>query len=87
MKKKLSYLLLLFAGISMSLFSQVQNREADPSVDITLIEVGTTTMKLHFEPNETCEYYFVQCPAGDMEMFAGMFGVSIDELVTMWGIK
>lgn len=87
MKKRLSYLLLLL-GISMSIFSQTQNRETDPAVTITVLEVGTTTMNLHFEPNETCEYYyFVLSPVGDMQMYSGMMGVTIDELVTMWGIK
>ncbi len=87
MKKKLSYLLLLL-GISISLYSQTLNRDVDPSVDITILEVGTTTMKINFEPNETCEYYyFVASPVGQMEMFSEMMGVSIDELVTMWGIK
>ena len=97
MKKTITLLLSLF--IAMSLFAQnqgivsrVQNRavlteKSDPSVEITLGAIGTTTVEVSFTPNETCVSYWIYIStAADMVTWSGMFG-SPDALVQEWGIE
>ena len=62
--------------------------ETDPSVEITLGEVTTTTIEATFTPNEDCAgYHLLSDTQENMDMWAGMMGVSLEELVVMWGLE
>ena len=62
--------------------------ETDPSVEITLGEVTTTTIEATFTPNDDCaKYHLLADTQENMDMWAGMMGVSLEELVVMWGLE
>ncbi len=64
------------------------NPELNPSVEITMGEVTTTSYKATFTPNDDCASYhiFADTPA-NVEMWMGMMGVPLEELIVMWGIE
>lgn len=65
----------------------VYSEKSDPSVEITLGAIGTTTVEVSFTPNETCASYWIYIStAADMTMWSGMFG-SPDAVVHQWGIE
>ena len=60
----------------------------EPNVEITLGEVGATTIEASFAPNEACAMYSILAStAAEMEQWVGMMGVSLEELVLQWGIS
>ncbi len=61
---------------------------ASPEVEITLGEIGTTTVEATFVPNDDCaSYYILMSTAAEMEQWANMMGLSVGELVKQWGIE
>ena len=62
--------------------------EANPSVEITLGEVTTTTIEATFTPNDDCaSYHLLADVHSNMEMWSGMMGISIEDLVVQWGLE
>lgn len=62
--------------------------EEDPTVEITLGEVTTTTVEATFTPNENCSsYYTLMSTATEMEQWVNMMGMPLEQLVQMWGIQ
>lgn len=62
--------------------------EEDPAVEIDLGEVTTTMVEATFTPNETCaSYYALMSTAAEMEQWVGMMGMSLEQLVQMWGVQ
>ncbi|MBQ8223250.1 MAG: T9SS type A sorting domain-containing protein [Bacteroidales bacterium] len=62
--------------------------EEDPSVEITLGEITPTTVEATFTPNETCDsYHILMSTATEMEQWSNMYGMPLEQLVQMWGIK
>lgn len=60
---------------------------ADPTVDIALGEVTTTTVEASFTPNETCaSYYILLSTAQEMQNWVMLMGKTLEELVQMWGL-
>ena len=62
--------------------------ELNPSVEITLGEVTETSIKATFTPNDDCASYhlFADTPA-NVDMWMGMMGISLEEMIVMWGIE
>ena len=64
------------------------NPELNPSVEITLGEVTTTTIEATFTPNEDCaSYHLLADTQSNMEMWTNMMGATLEELIVMWGIE
>ena len=62
--------------------------ELNPSVEITMGEVTTTTIEATFTPNDDCaSYHLLSDTQSNMEMWTGMMGTSLEELIVMWGIE
>ena len=62
--------------------------ELNPSVEITMGEVTTTTIEATFTPNDDCaSYHLLSDTQSNMEMWMGMMGTSLEELIVMWGIE
>ena len=62
--------------------------EVNPSVEITLGEVTTTTIEATFTPNDDCaSYHLLADVHSNMEMWSGMMGISIEDLVVQWGLE
>ena len=62
--------------------------EANPSVEITLGEVTTTSIEATFTPNDDCaKYHLLADTQSNMDMWTGMMGVSLEDLVVMWGLE
>ncbi len=62
--------------------------EANPSVEIALGEVTTSTVEATFTPNSDCSsYHILMDVASNMEMWANMMGMSIEDLIVSWGIE
>ncbi len=62
--------------------------ELNPSVEITLGEVTTTTIEATFTPNDDCaSYHLLADTQSNMEMWTSMMGASLEELIVMWGIE
>ena len=62
--------------------------ELNPSVEITLGEVTTTTIEATFTPNDDCaSYHLLSDTQSNMEMWTSMMGASLEELIVMWGIE
>lgn len=64
------------------------NTAVDPTVEITLGEVGTTTIEATFTPNETCASYSILAGIdSEMQQWMIMMGKTLEELVKEWGIE
>ena len=64
------------------------DQESNPSVAITLNEVTTSSIKATFTPNDDCaSYHLLADTQSNMEMWMGMMGTSLEELIVMWGIE
>ncbi len=64
------------------------NPELNPSVEITLGEITTTTIEATFTPNDDCaSYHLLADTQANMEMWTSMMGTSLEELIVMWGIE
>lgn len=60
---------------------------AVPTVTITTSAVTTTAFSAHFVPNDDCDhYYYVAMTDDEITLWTSMLGVSVDELVPMWGV-
>ena len=64
------------------------DQELNPSVEITLGEVTTTSLKATFTPNADCaKYHILADTQANMEMWMTMMGASLEDLVVMWGVE
>ena len=64
------------------------DQELNPSVEITLGEVTTTSLKATFTPNNDCKKYHILADTqANMEMWMTMMGASLEDLVVMWGVE
>lgn len=64
------------------------SEEASPSVEISVGEVTTTSIEATFTPNEDCaKYHLLADTQENMDMWTGMMGTTLDELVIMWGLE
>lgn len=62
--------------------------QEDSYVEITLGEITSTTVEATFTPNETCaSYHILMSTAAEMEQWSNMYGMPLEQLVQMWGIK
>ena len=62
--------------------------EINPSVEITLDEVTTTSLKATFTPNADCaKYHILADTQSNMEMWMSMMGASLEDLIVMWGAE
>ena len=62
--------------------------ELNPSVEITLGDVTTTSIKATFTPNADCaKYHILADTQSNMEMWMTMMGASLEDLVVMWGVE
>ena len=64
------------------------DQELNPSVEITLGEVTTTSIKATFTPNADCaKYHILADTQSNMEMWMTMMGASLEDLIVMWGVE
>ena len=64
------------------------DQELNPSVEISLGEVTTTSIKATFTPNADCaKYHILADTQSNMEMWMSMMGSSLEDLVVMWGVE
>lgn len=64
------------------------DQELNPSVEITLGEVTTSSIKATFTPNADCaKYHILADTQSNMEMWMSMMGASLEDLVVMWGVE
>lgn len=72
----------------MSDYTKVNfNDKTDATVEITIGEVTPTSVEATFTPNESCASYSIYISTlADVELWTNMLGVTIDQLVMMWGV-
>ncbi len=62
--------------------------ELNPSVEIALGNVTSTTVEATFTPNDDCaSYHYMMSTAAEMEQWTNMMQTSLEQLVVMWGIE
>lgn len=62
--------------------------EVNPSVEIVLGNVTTTSIEATFTPNDDCaSYYLFSDTQSNVEMWMSMMGVSLEEIIVMWGLE
>ena len=62
--------------------------EQTPMVEINVTEVTTTSVNVTFTPAEECaSYYILLDTEANMEQWAMMFGVTLEQLIEEWSIK
>lgn len=60
----------------------------DPAVSITASNVSETSYTLEFTPNAECDHYsYLTMPEAEISMWTTMMGMTIEQLITMWGIS
>lgn len=61
---------------------------SNPTVEITIGEVTTTTVEATFTPSTDCaSYWYMIGIESEMQMWQQMTGMTIEQLVQMWGIQ
>lgn len=85
MKKTL--LVLLSVLLCSSVFAQ-QGVATAPAVTITATAVTSDSFSAHFEPNAECShFYYVTLTDEDINLWTAMMGMSLDQIIPMWGIN
>lgn len=60
----------------------------NPSVEITIGEISETSVEASFAPNESCaSYSILMSTDAEMQQWVTMMGMSLEELIVMWGIE
>lgn len=61
---------------------------SEPSVEIALGEISSTTIEATFTPNEDCASYYIMLGiASEMDQWINMMGATLEQLVQMWGVE
>ncbi len=92
MKNYLLFTSLLLWGFSASsqhvLVHSSKSVCTDPAVTITLSMVGTDSFTAYLEPNAECaRYEYVAMTDDEITLWTGMMGLTLEQLISMWGIS
>lgn len=91
--KKLLLFSIFCVVITFTTLAQIPQRAAhavksDATVQITFSDLGATTCTFTFTKNSDCAYYsFCAFTEQDIAQWVGMFGMTIEQLVSAWGIR
>ena len=69
-------------------FGIEQHSCESPAVEVAIDEASPMSITATFTPSEDCaSYIFVLSTEADMDMWSGMMGMQVEDLVVSWGIE